>query len=108
MATVNINATLTVAVSTSGFSAVQPSSPTQLYTPSTGQRAFTLADTITAMNEQINAQTDATTALDSPDTLYNFQVASDGIIIIDAFSVSATASASTWDGGQTYIQGVWQ
>jgi len=109
MALSNINATLTISFSTNGFTAVQPSSPTQLFTPATGQRAYTLADTITSLNNQINANTDPTsTGGDSPDVLYNFQTSSDGMILIDVVSSSQYSTFSTWDGAKTYLQGTWQ
>jgi len=99
--------TLSINFSLSG-GVPQQTSPAQHFTPATGQRAFTFADAIGSLNEQINSTTDPTTAIDSPDVLYNFETASDGIIAIDVASTSAIASLSTWDAGATYLQGTWQ
>jgi len=109
MATVNISAQLTVAISTSGLTVLQPTSPVQLFTPATGQRAYTLADTLMSLNDQINSNTDPTsTGADSPDILYNFQTSSDGTILIDTISASIISTKSVWNGSSTYIQGTWQ
>ena len=99
--------TLSISFSTSA-GVPQQTSPAQYFTPATGQRAFTIADAIGALNEQINSTTDPTTAMDSPDVLYNFETASDGIITIDIASTSAITSSSQWDAGATYLQGTWQ
>ena len=103
----DINATLLIAVSTSGFTALQPSTPTQRFTPASGQRAYTIADAITSLNEQINSNTDPTTAPDSPDVLYNFVASTDGMIIIDNMSVASDTDSSVWDNDFNYIQGAW-
>lgn len=108
MAVVTLNATLIIQTSTSGFSGVQPSSPVQLFTPSTGQRAFTLSDTINLLNEQTNANTDPTSlGADSPDQFYGFNVQSDGMAVIDAFTTKLVTQI-TWGSSLTYGQGVWQ
>lgn len=107
MALTNISASLTVSISTNGFSALQPTSPVQLFTPSTGQRAFTLSDTINLLNEQTNANTDPTSnGTDSPDPFYGFTTSSDGLAVIDAITIS-TVTQSTWDASRVYAQGVW-
>ena len=105
----NISATLSVTFSSSGFNALQPTSPLQYYTPATGQRAYTLADTLGALNDQINSNTDPTsTGADSPDVLYTFQTASDGMIVIDNITITGSSNKSIWDNGFTYLQGAWQ
>lgn len=105
----NITASLNVSFSTNGFTALQPTSPLQYFTPATGQRAYTLADAINSLNDQINANTDPTsTGGDAPDVLYNFQTSSDGMIVIDSISISSGTDLSTWNGSLTYVQGAWQ
>ena len=109
MATVNISATLAFSLSTSGLTTLNSTSPVQHFTPATGQRAYTLADTLTSLNDQINSNTDPTsTGADSPDILYNFQTSSDGALIFDTVSASLLTSTSVYDGIRTYIQGTWQ
>jgi hypothetical protein len=105
----DINASLSITFSTNGFTALQPTSPVQYFTPATGKRAYTLADTIGSLNEQINSNTDPTsTGPDSPDVLYTFQTASDGMIVVDNASAFSGSNLSTWNNGFTYIQGTWQ
>ena len=105
----NITASLAINAFSADFAAVQPSSPVQLFTPATGQRAFTFADAIGSLNEQINANTDPTSlGADSPDLLYGFETGSNSMIMVDAVSTSKIATVSTWDCGYTYIKGTWQ
>jgi hypothetical protein len=108
MATISINASLSLSFSTSGFTALQPNSPVQYYTPATGQRAYTIADAIGALNNQINSNTDPTVAADSPDVLYTFQTSSDGMIMMDNIVLTARTNLATYNDGTTYIQGAWQ
>jgi hypothetical protein len=104
----DINATLNITVITDGLTMVQPTSPAQYYTPATGQRAFTLADAIGSLSDQIGETTDPTSTTDSPDVLYNFVVSSDGMILVDSILASSNDDLSIWDDEFTYAQGAWQ
>ena len=108
MAVVSINGSLSFSFSTSGFTALQPNAPVQYYTPATGQRAYTIADAIGALNNQINSNTDPTVSADSPDVLYTFQTSSDGMIVMDDIVIIAGTNLATYNDGTTYIQGAWQ
>lgn len=105
----DINSSLLITVTTDGFTALQPTSPLQYYTPATGQRAYTIQDAIGALNDQINANTDPTSVGgDSPDVLYNFLAESDGMILIDAASILSDNNLAVWDESFAYSQGAWQ
>jgi hypothetical protein len=110
MATVTIpSASLTIAVSTTGLTALQSTSPTQLFTTESGQRAYTINDALGAMNEQINGNTDPTsTGPDAPDLLYTFQTSTDGMLIVDSFTYTKSTTLSKWDISTTYIGSTWQ
>jgi hypothetical protein len=98
-----------ITISTDGFTALQPTSPLQYYTPASGQRAYTIQDAIGALNDQINSNTDPTsTGGDTPDVLYNFVASSDGMILIDNAFTSFETDVLVWDDEFVYAQGAWQ
>jgi hypothetical protein len=105
----DINATLSITFSTTGFNAVQPSSPQQYYSPATGQRAYTVQDALGALNDAIFSNTDPTsTGGDTPDVLYNFVTSSDGMILVDNAFTAFDLNDLIYDGGFIYAQGAWQ
>jgi hypothetical protein len=105
----DINATLFIGFSTDGFTALQPTSPQQYFTPATGQRAYTVQDALGALNDAIYSNTDPTsTGGDTPDVLYNFVTSSDGMILIDNAFTAFETDELIYDDEFTYAQGAWQ
>jgi hypothetical protein len=105
----SIYASLTISFSTAGFTALQPTSPTQRFTPATGQRAYTIQDALGALNDQLNGATDPTSnGPDTPDVLYTFTTSSDGMIVLDNMTAFGDNDLSVWDGSSTYVESAWQ
>lgn len=82
--------------------------PDQYFTPSTGQRAYTLVDVVNSMNDQLNGVDDSGAVPDTGEVINVFaNVVSDYASALDTVTIT-TRSPQTWDQGVSYAQGAWQ
>jgi hypothetical protein len=79
----------------------------QYFTPSTGQRAYTLADIVNSMNDQLNGVDDSSLVPDAGEIINVFANVSSEAAYAQDVVLTTTQSPQSWDTGVPYAQGAW-